>query len=313
MKFTYSRNERLPKLTAACSTETGRPHLQHVRVDTKLKEIQASDSYIAVRVPVELEKGDKAGLVEAKVFKTKANRVTAKPNPAAKLKDFPSLVEVWPAQQAVEDGFRVGLNAQFLKRVIDAVGTEGPNHTIELIFPAYSEPLVPHALRPVIVRAQGQPKRDKVPAGGVAETEGLIMPVRLRANVATIGAPAVTAEAQKDKVQRDEAEIRKGLTKMQKGLKNAKKEAGTKTAPGGAKAKTTIPYAGVADDKLTAGQKAARTKALRKNGNGNDITTAAGRRANSEARQTDRAKMLSNRAVKAAATRAAKKKAAATA
>jgi hypothetical protein len=246
LKFTHTPEKRLPKLTAACSKDKSLPVLQHVNLNVELGELQATTKYVAVRVPVEVEKGDTSGVVDPAAVdaatKSKASNLKVGKTQHPKVGEFPKLEELWPTGKEVgKPAFRIGFNAEYLLQVAQAIGAKGG--AIELIFPAYGKD-GPRDDKPIVVRPMlkenqgsvfGVELEERVPADGVqvAMPEGLLMPIRLLGGPAAAAAPAKT----------------KGGTATK-----------TKAAANG---KPEIPYAGIPLEKLTAGQKAARTKALK--------------------------------------------------
>jgi hypothetical protein len=185
MKFSYTRG--LPKITAACSTDKSRPVMCDLHLDAELGELQATDSFIAARIPVELEKGDTSGPIAAKEIvaarKAKAESLKTPKRPKAK-KDqppaYPNLAQLWPTGKEVgTPAFRVGLNASLLAKLAEAIGTR--DGQVELLFPGFGKDTGPNPHRPIFVRASHAPDevREDGPDGSVSAPEGLIMPIRL--------------------------------------------------------------------------------------------------------------------------------------
>lgn len=269
MKFIYGRERRLPKILAACSKDKAKPGLTHPYFNAELGEIQASDSYIAVRLPVEPEKGDASGwLVVDKVKEAIASRaasLSAKKSAHAKLTGkFPNLQSLWPTEEQIDNGFRIGFSPELLKSMIaaiDALGSGGSYTVGELIFPAYSEPRAPHALRPMLFRVRGGDLRTDGPDGSVEQPEALLMPIRL-GDASPAGAPGFNEDdIGESTITTKSTKSTKSTTSKEENVKLTKAQ------------KAQIPYADVLEDKLTAGQKAARTKALKAlglNGNGSN-------------------------------------------
>lgn len=222
--------------------------------DAELGELQATDSYIAVRTPVEVEKGDVTGFVDAKLVdaavKEKTDGIRAAKSGRPSFDEYPNakppkLGVVWPTPQQIDEGFRVAINAKNLQRAINALGGgSGPNNAVEFVFPAFTEPLAPHAFKPIILRVPDSPRRGKSPKGAVDQAEALVMPIRMNGAQVPSGAAGDMTEP----------------TNRTNQTNQTKKEAPQMPK---SKTKTTIPYENVPDNKLTAGQKAARTKALK--------------------------------------------------
>jgi hypothetical protein len=199
----YAHNNKPPKVETAASADKTRPALTAVWYDTDTAELRATDSYIAVRVPVEVGTGEESGWVSPEALKASRKRdsgglrcsgaVEVMPSYWDGDADGPALVtfaredygqapklpQLWPAHDGL---FTVGLNAGFLKRLADALGAE--DSVVTLTFQgtlegSAEEPTKLNPLRPIIVRPnKGYTAREDMP-GAVNRPEGLLMPVRV--------------------------------------------------------------------------------------------------------------------------------------
>lgn len=200
MRYTFTK--RPAKVAAAASKDESRPALTGAWLDTAAGELRATDSYIAVRMPVEIDTGDTDGWLSADtlarsckrdgggiaangsaaVYTVPAGCGAPSPNdidaltvasfPRPDLGTAPNLPQLWPVER---DGFTVGLNAGFLKRLADALGAD--DSVVRLTF-QQDEAGRPNPLRPIIVTT-GKSSPDRYDGRtGVAAPEGLIMPVR---------------------------------------------------------------------------------------------------------------------------------------
>jgi hypothetical protein len=290
VKFTYTK--ATPKVAAVCSRDESKPELCHPFLNVELGELQATDRYMAVRVPVEVEKGETTGPLDVKLIadgqKIKASAIKipkkAKDRPNVK---FPELPTLWPsAKEIANPAFRVGFNAGLLKKITDAL--ESADGLVELIFPSYSKDGTPDALKPIIVRARVAEPRKDGPKGSVAQPEALLMPVRLGGEVVAVPAKApATAKAaptsdrsaaafKAAETRRRNKEAANGNGGKSKGKKAvaaavrqvAKKQPGDITTAAGRRAKTK-PTNGKADfgkgspARLAAAAKAAATRRAR--------------------------------------------------
>jgi hypothetical protein len=182
MKFSFTKT--LPKITAACSTDKNYPTLQHVHLNVELGELQATNSYLAVRIPVKPERGDASGplspdaveaAIKGKVASLKANK-RAQPKHTAEL-GYPAFGGFWPSLEDVEaSSFRVGLNLALVRSIIGALGANG----VELVFPAYNGD-GPNPQRPILIRpiGHGYTPRENGPTGSVSLPEAVLMPIKL--------------------------------------------------------------------------------------------------------------------------------------
>lgn len=201
MRYTFTTKP--PKVAAAASKDESRPALTAAWLDTEAGELRATDSYIAVRMPVAVDTADVDGWVTADTLErsrkrdgggiycngyatvyTKpydggeptadsSDRLTVATYPRPDLGTPPNLPQLWPT---ADDGFTVGINAGFLKRLADALGaTDGVVH---LTFTA-DDAGAPNPLRAIRVRTPGAAVDRDDGRSGLSRPEGLIMPVRV--------------------------------------------------------------------------------------------------------------------------------------
>lgn len=201
MRYTFTKKPA--KVAAAASKDLSRPALTAAWYDPEAGELRATDSYIAVRMPVEPDPGDVAGWIGAdalersrkrdgggiasngavRVYDTmgvagertagEVDRLEVASFPRPDLGDAPKLVDLWPADG---DGFTVGINAGFLKRLSDALGAD--NEHVVLTFQS-DEAGRPNPLKAIIVRTQAPVVERADGCSGVGAPVGLIMPVRV--------------------------------------------------------------------------------------------------------------------------------------
>lgn len=199
----YSYNNRPPKVEQAASKDAARPVLAHIYFDAERGELQATDSYILARVPVEVGLDETSGFLPVDAVKASRKReagglhcngsIDVMPAywdndsdspalqsfPRLEVGQWPHVDQLWPAGEPV---FSVGINAGFLKRLAEALGAEDTAVTLSFVGKrdadgnATSEP---DALRPIIVSPHRGATERQEPALGVKRAEGLIMPVRL--------------------------------------------------------------------------------------------------------------------------------------
>lgn len=201
MRYTFT--SKPAKVSAAASRDYSRPALTYVHFDADRGELRATDSYIAVRMPVTPDPGDVSGWISPDALersrKRDAGAITAngaslvyqaptgngEPSPEwidrTAVATFPrpehgtppNLEQLWPEDR---DGFTVGINAGFLKRLADALGAK--DSVVHLTFQEDSSAR-PNPLRAILVRTAD--RGDTRPDGctGLAHPEGLIMPVRV--------------------------------------------------------------------------------------------------------------------------------------
>jgi len=201
MRYTFT--SRPPKVAAAASKDQSRPALTGAWLDTAAGELRATDSYIAVRMPVEIDAGDADGWItadtlersrkrdgggiaangSATVYTVPAgggepapeafDRLTVATFPRPNLGTPPNLPRLWPAD---DSGFTVGINAGFLKRAADAIGSS--DGVVYLTFQSDAEGR-PNPLRPIIVRAPGAARERTDGRSGFGRPEAIVMPVRV--------------------------------------------------------------------------------------------------------------------------------------
>jgi len=195
----YSFNSKPPKVKAACSSDASRPVLTYAYLDAERAELQATDSYIAVRVPVELEPGDASGFVPCEALERSRKRdagslrlngsadvmgeyqAADSPEPPLAsfarpdLGQFPNLPALWPETPV---SFRVGINAKFLLQVAEALGAEDTAVTLE--FHGYGpDGHTPNPLRAIVVQPHRGTTGREDPVLGIKQAEGLLMPIRV--------------------------------------------------------------------------------------------------------------------------------------
>lgn len=200
MRYTFT--SKPPKVAAAASRDVSRPALTAAWFDDTAGELRATDSYLAVRMPVSPDYGDTAGWVSVDTLERsrkrdagavalngaatvydpagsldpvepeQAERCAVATFPRPDLGQFPNLEQLWPEDR---DGFTVGLNAGFLKRLADALGAD--DSVVELTFQSDRNDR-PDPLRPILVRTKDHSSERGDGCTGVAAPEGLLMPVR---------------------------------------------------------------------------------------------------------------------------------------
>lgn len=201
MRYTFTK--RPAKVAAAASRDAARPALEHVYFDADAGELRATDSYIAARMPVSPDHGDSSGWVTVEALERSRKRdagglalngsatvylappglepvepeVVAARTVASYPRNYdgtpPKLAELWPEDR---DGFTVGINAGFLKRLADALGAE--DSVVHLTF-AEDQHGRPNPLRAILVRTKDRATERGDGCSGLAAPEGLIMPVRV--------------------------------------------------------------------------------------------------------------------------------------
>lgn len=201
MRYTFTTKPA--KVAAAASRDEARPALTGAWLDTASGELRATDSYIAVRMPVEIDAGDADGWLtadalersrkrdgggiaangSATVYTVPAgggepapeafDRLAVASYPRPNLGTPPNLPQLWPGD---DSGFTVGLNAGFLKRLADALGAS--DGVVRLTFQS-DEHGRPNALRPIIVRTSDNAGARTDGRTGFSRPEGLLMPVRV--------------------------------------------------------------------------------------------------------------------------------------
>lgn len=201
MRYTFTA--KAPKVSAATSSDDTRPALTCAYYDPAAGELHATDSYIAVRMPVSPDPGDTEGWISTDALERSRKRdagaissngannvytalmndqpadydaverltVASYPRPDAGTP--PKLEQLWPEDR---DGFTVGLNAGFLKRLADALGSS--DGVVHLTFAEDSQGR-PNPLRAILVRTSSGQVQRLDGCTGVTAPEGLIMPVRV--------------------------------------------------------------------------------------------------------------------------------------
>jgi DNA polymerase III sliding clamp (beta) subunit (PCNA family) len=182
-----SQTKKTPEVERAASKDAVRPVLSHVYLNAENGTLEATDSYRAVVIPVEVEDGDTSALIPAEALK--AQRKASKTAPASLSVNgdvslstpdgeqswktgegqFPNLQQLGPAEVST---FRIGLNPVLLAETAKALGN-GEHVTLEFTLqPGKVEGddtgTYPHPLRPI---------RLTVPNGG--ESYGILMPIRI--------------------------------------------------------------------------------------------------------------------------------------
>lgn len=234
MKFPYTK---LGKISNAVSKAKDAPtSLKHVNFDADRGELQASDSFIAVRVPVQPEKADRTGLLMAEQVVV-GEQVPARKADHVKLakgeKAFPDLPSFWPTDAEMRKATQpICINVELLRKAAEAVGANKGH--VEVIFLGVDKPVL---VRPILKSDAPEigadiSRRDS--AQGVTVPEALVMPLR----------PTQEVE------------------ELAKATQSTKSTKSTKSTT------ATASVSAIADDEdvssLTPGQKAARTKRLAK-------------------------------------------------
>lgn len=189
MKVTVGR------IWEAASDEKSRPHLAAVFFDAEKATLTATNSYIAARVPCEVEDGDESGLIPAAAVKATIvgkKRLSLHVADGAATLQLPDGVRVWNLlptgkfpdmidsifARALETDVQFGINTKLLAQVARALG-----HDQAAIHPV--SPLAPIRVAPEASGAQG-----------------VVMPVRLSGTSRTI--EAIKA---RDAIDNDDAVI----------------------------------------------------------------------------------------------------------
>lgn len=170
------------RIWEAASKERGRPVLMHVSFDVEKATLTATNSYLAARVPCEVEDGDESGLIPADAIKTAAGKSLRIADGKATLK-LPDGERTWPllvgskfpdVDKILADtpkaDVRFGLNARLLNDLGNAMGAD----TVVALHPV-------HPLKGMLVTA-------------LPDTLGVLMPVRLPSN----GVAPVTPDLSND-------------------------------------------------------------------------------------------------------------------
>jgi len=202
MRYTFT--PKPPKVAAATSTNASRPALTGAWLDTEAGELRATDSYIAVRMPVSIDSGDADGWVTADTLERSRKRdgggiacngsasvytlpyggeepsveateaLTVGTFPRPNLGQNPNLPSLWPVER---DGFTVGINAGFLKRLAEALGAK--DDVVHLTF-QQGDDYGSNPLRAILVTTPDGSTERGDGRTGLAHPEGLIMPVGVR-------------------------------------------------------------------------------------------------------------------------------------
>jgi hypothetical protein len=182
-----SETRKAPEVERAASKEASRPVLTHAYLNAENGTLEATDSYRAVVIPVEVEEGDVSGLIPAEALKAqrKASRhapASLRVNGDVRLStpdgeqswktgegQFPNLRQLGPTDLST---FRIGLNPALLLETAKALGS-GESVTLEFTLrrdkvEGDDTGAYPDALRPM---------RVTVPNGG--ESYGILMPIRV--------------------------------------------------------------------------------------------------------------------------------------
>ena len=182
-----SETSKTPEIERAASKDASRPVLSHVYLNTENGTLEATDSYRAVVVPVEVEEGDESGLIPADALKAqrKASKYAAASlsvNGEIRLStsegeqswrkgegQFPNIQRITPEERS---SFRISLNPKFLLETARALGND---EQVVLEFVRQSDKTegedvgaFPNNLKPI---------RVTVPQGG--DSYGILMPIRI--------------------------------------------------------------------------------------------------------------------------------------
>lgn len=201
MRYTFTR--KAPKVSAAAAKDPSRPALTAAWYDVEAGELRATDSYIAVRMPVSPDPGDASGWVgvdalersrkrdgggistagDVAVYDTlgvkgergqdEVVRLTVATFPRPDLGTAPNLPQLWPAERG---SFRIGLNAAYLKRLADALGSD--DGRVILTFQD-DESGRPNPMRAIVVTTWDAAGERDDGCAGLSSPEGLCMPIRV--------------------------------------------------------------------------------------------------------------------------------------
>ena len=198
------------RIWEAASKDELRPVLTGVYFDAEKATLTATDSYIAARVPCEVEDGDESGLIPAAALKMAAGRslriadgkaTLALPNGERSwdliVGLFPKVDEILAAAGRVGNPF--GLNADLLRQLSQALGGGGTNY-----MPVVLHPVSP--VRGILVTTH--------------EGEGVIMPVRVH-GTAEIRRDDVAADLSDDDVVRAGVLAAMGALQQRRGKRKA--------------------------------------------------------------------------------------------
>lgn len=183
----HSDTKRSPEIERVTSKDKARPALTHAYLNTERGTLEATNSYAAVVVPVEIEEGDESGLIPAEALKAqrKASKYTeaslsvngnvslATPEGEQSWKkgegQFANLHQLTPTEWS---NFRIALNPKFLLELAQALG-DPESVTLEFVRQTDKDEgedvgSFPSPLRPM---------RVTVPRGG--DSYGILMPIRI--------------------------------------------------------------------------------------------------------------------------------------
>jgi hypothetical protein len=158
------------RIWEAASSDSSRPVLTHVRFDAEKATLLATNSYIAARVPCEVEPGDESGLIPAVAIKEAAGRSLRIADGKATLflpdgerawnlltdGEFPDVEGVLDAAPVAPTRF--GINAGLLASLSAALGASPKHH----------QPVALHPVHPL--------KGMRIEA---TDATGVLMPVRI--------------------------------------------------------------------------------------------------------------------------------------
>lgn len=134
-----STTKKAPEIERAASKDAARPILTYVHLNTELERLEATNSYVAAVIPVEVEEGDESGLIPVEAIK--AQRKASKSEAAsltvngddARLSTpegeqswrkgegtFPDIASLEPENLS---DFQIGLNPKYLLELAQALGS----------------------------------------------------------------------------------------------------------------------------------------------------------------------------------------------
>lgn len=186
MRLVHETKKR-PEVERAASKDAARPRLARPQLDAERSVLEATNSYMLVSVPVELDEGDTSGPIEPEALK--AQRKASKYDPASLACNGSVRLETvdgtqewprpdlgqWPnAPQLVPtafSSFSIGLNPTFLLELAKALGDP---ESVRIEFASTREVDVDG--EPYGLASDLRPMRVTVPRGG--ESFGILMPIR---------------------------------------------------------------------------------------------------------------------------------------
>lgn len=186
MRLVHETKKR-PEVERAASKDAARPRLARPQLDAERSVLEATNSYMLVSVPVELDEGDTSGPIEPEALK--AQRKASKYDPASLACDGSVRLETvdgtqeWPRPDLGQwpnvpqlvptafSAFSIGLNPTFLLELAKALG-DPENVRIEFAMSREDVDDGNDWIRPSDLR----PMRVTVPRGG--ESFGILMPIR---------------------------------------------------------------------------------------------------------------------------------------